>query len=349
MSTYGYLHTARVVSQDEASGGWYVQSVALARDRKWGPIPSCVTGLAPGDKVVLAATGTTRDNLLILGALDPRYPDIGDIPGLAAALAAKADQTALDAFEDATNLNLLVVNDKNAEQDDRLDDLMAADTGLDRRLDTAETTIAGHTTTLGSHTSTLGTHTSQLTALNTYSQVFQAAHEFDIYGDLFSPFPRNQTTNFRTLVSQTVYIWRTRTRVAASVGRVRVIVQAVGTGPGLCTGALYTSSSAAGPYTLAGSATNALTSAATQNFTFASAVPVAAGTYIILLLYCGSGYTAAPKIAAQQLPATVNAGGLNTTIIWGTKVGQVAIPAAITITDGTWTADGSPWWLSAAN
>jgi hypothetical protein len=164
MSDYGYLHTARVINQDAASGGWFVQSVALARDRKWGPIPSCVAGLAPGDKVVLAATGTTRDNLLILGAFDPRYPDIGDIPGLQAALDLKADQSALDAFEVATEADLAALVAANGVQDGRLTTVEGRATSLEGRA----TLLEGRATTLESRATAIeGVNTTQNTRLTT--------------------------------------------------------------------------------------------------------------------------------------------------------------------------------------
>lgn len=199
MSDYGFLHTARVVSQDVASGGWYVQSVSLARDRRWGPIPSCVAGLQAGDKVVLGATGTTRDNLLIVAALDPRYPDIGDIPGLQAALDLKATVADLDAFEAATSLNFLVVNNKNNEQDGRLTTaegdiaaLEAADIALDGRLDTAESTLTSHGTRLT-------TAEGNITAL-------QARKTKVIAHIAASTSPTNFWTNFITTANSTTYV-----------------------------------------------------------------------------------------------------------------------------------------------
>lgn len=352
MGDYGYLHTARVVGLDVASGGWFVESVALARDRKWGPIPSCVLGLQPGDKVVLAATGTTRDNLLILGPLDPRYPDIGDIPGLTAALALKANQTALDAAvanittEHNTNVTqdgrLTSIESLNTTQNTRLDGIDTLNTTQNTRLTTAEGTIV-------SHTGTLSTHTGQITALQNFSQVFRDAHEFDVYGDVISSFPRAWTTNFRTLVGQAAYIWRTRMRLGVGFNRVRVIVQTAGTGAGSCTGTLLTSATAAGPYTVAGTATNTLTATGAQDFTFASTANVAAGTYVVLLLWCNNSYTATPRIVCIQSNVQVNVGGLNPTIVFGTKTGQATAPTSVTITDGTWTAEANPWWIAAAN
>lgn len=355
MGDYGYLHTARVVGLDVASGGWFVESVALARDRRWGPVPSCVLGLQPGDKVVLAATGTTRDNLLILGALDPAYPDIGDIPGLTAALALKADQSALDAVNTALDGRLDAVEALNTTQDGRLTSIESLNTTQNTRLDGIDTLNTTQNTrlttaegTITSHTSTLSTHTSQITALQTYAQVFRDAHEFDIYGDVISSFPRLQTANIRTLVGQAAYIWRTRMRLGVGFNRVRVIVNTAGTGAGSCTGTLLTSSTAAGPYTVAGTATNTLTATGVQDFVFASTANVAAGAYVVLLLWCNNSYTATPKIVAWTGAISVP-GALNPTIVFGTKTGQATAPTTVTITDGTWTAETAAWWIAAAN
>lgn len=98
MGNYGYLHIARVIDYDAVSKGFYLESLALARTSRWGPVPSAVPGVEVGDKVVLGATGTTRDNLIILGVVNAAYPGIGDIPGLQAALDAKADDTEITAI-----------------------------------------------------------------------------------------------------------------------------------------------------------------------------------------------------------------------------------------------------------
>jgi hypothetical protein len=362
MSDYGYLHTARVVGQDEASGGWYVESVALARDRKWGPVPSCVAGLAPGDKVVLAATGTTRDNLLILGALDPRYPDLGDIPGLSAALAAKADQAALDAFEAATLASLDDIGDTNAAQDGRLTAvegrataIEGVDTAQDGRLTNVEgraTAIEGvNTTQDGRLTSVEGVNTTQngrLGTLETYSQVFRDGQENDTYGDIVSPFPRLWTSGGRTLGSQIATIWRTRLRVGASLARIRAIVSIAGVGSGTVTAGLYTASSSAGPYTLVNNAANALTTVGLQAFVFGSPTVVPAGTYVLILLVRTGTYTTSPQIAALQNSTQQNGLNPSASVVWGTKAAIATPPASITVSDGTWTAEVAPWWVSAA-
>lgn len=102
MSDYGYLHLGRILSYDTATKGYYLEGVGLARTSRWGPVPSCVPGLAAGDRVVLGATGTSRDALTILTKVDATFPDKGDITGLMAALALKADNTDLTSTTNRT-------------------------------------------------------------------------------------------------------------------------------------------------------------------------------------------------------------------------------------------------------
>jgi len=120
---YGYLHLGRITSFDAASGGFNLQSVGLARTSRWGPVSSAVPGLLVNDRVVLGATGTSRDELVIIAKVGATFPGIPDIPGLTAALAGKADDT-----EIATIL---------ASIEDLSDDLTAL-----------ESTVSAHTTAL---------------------------------------------------------------------------------------------------------------------------------------------------------------------------------------------------------
>lgn len=137
---YGYLHLGRVISFDEASGGYNLQSVGLARTSRWGPISSAVPGLLVGDRVVLGATGTSRDELIIIAKVGATFPGIADIPGLVAALAGKAD-------------------------DSEIVTILAALTSLDGRLDAVEPIVASHTGTLTSQASTLTSYGGRITTL----------------------------------------------------------------------------------------------------------------------------------------------------------------------------------------
>lgn len=351
MAEYGYLHLGRVLSQDPTSGGYYLESVALARDRRWGPVPSCVAGLAAGDKVVLASTGTSRDSLMILGMLDPRYPDIDDIPGLTAALAAKADQTDLDdavadiATEHATNVSQagLITG-----LDGRLTTNEALDVTQNGRLTTAEGTILSHgtrlTTAEGNITTIQGVDTTQdgrLTSLETWSRPHDNS-EFDTFGDVFSSFPRIWGSNVRSLVNNTAYYWITRSHIAATSTRVRVALRTLGVA-GNCAGVLYKSSTLTGTYSPIGSGTNTLTAFGIRDFTF-TGVSIAPGDYLMALLI-GGGYTTTPQITALQ-NAVQSAVTLSP--VWGTKAGLPSAPATVSPLDGTWTTDAAPWWVAIA-
>lgn len=127
MADYGYLHLGRITGLDAASGGYLLDSVGLASTKKWGPTPSCVPGLAKGDRVVLGATGTSRDNLIIIAKVGAEFASISDIDGLLDALHSKADATAIDQLANwSTALEA------------RIDDLETGSGGLDTRVDALE-------------------------------------------------------------------------------------------------------------------------------------------------------------------------------------------------------------------
>lgn len=89
MGNYGYLHLARVLSYDETRNAYSLQSVGLARTARWPPVPSCVPGLQPGDRVILAAKGTSRDDLVIIARLNqPGFDLAGWLSGFTAGFSA---------------------------------------------------------------------------------------------------------------------------------------------------------------------------------------------------------------------------------------------------------------------
>lgn len=130
MPEYGYLHMGRITGYDSDSGGFMLDSVGLARTSKWGPIPSCVPGLRKGDRVVLGATGTSRDNLVIIAKVGAEFAEISDIDGLLDALHSKADAVAIDQLANwSTAL------------EGRIGVLETGAGGTDTRLDAAEADI----------------------------------------------------------------------------------------------------------------------------------------------------------------------------------------------------------------
>jgi hypothetical protein len=144
VAIYGPHERARVVSFDVGSGGYKVEVITRAQGRMWGPVMSTVPGLQENDRVILAQVGMSADEYVIIGRLPGTFPDFTEIPGLVAALAAKADDTEITTINGtlAAHAAELVV------QDGRLDAHDAALTTLDGRVDTHDTDLAALDTRL---------------------------------------------------------------------------------------------------------------------------------------------------------------------------------------------------------
>lgn len=141
MPDYGYLHMGRVTGFDAGTGGYFLDSIGLARTSKWGPTPSCVPGLAKGDKVVLGATGTSRDNLIIIAKVGAEFAQIGDIEGLLDALHSKADAAAIDQLANwsmALETRIGSLETGAGDLGDRVDALEVDSVSQDARLDALE-------------------------------------------------------------------------------------------------------------------------------------------------------------------------------------------------------------------
>lgn len=152
MTDYGYVHQARVVGYDAIRDAYRLESVSLARGSLWESVPSCRPGLAVGDKVIVAALGTSRDNLIIVGKVGEDFPGIGDIPGLQAALnALTAADVVLDGRLDTAESTL-------SSHTSSIAALVAADVALDGRLDTAEASIITDAANLAVHIADTNIH-----------------------------------------------------------------------------------------------------------------------------------------------------------------------------------------------
>lgn len=139
-SSYGTTHRAIVREIPAIGGGVIVEIPALAQAAAWGPIPTAVPDLAPGEQVLVTQLGVRRDDKAVVGRLPGRAPTIAEIDGLTEALAARALTVDLDALA--------------AELRAADDELALADAALSGRLDTAETTLTDHSgriTTLEGH------------------------------------------------------------------------------------------------------------------------------------------------------------------------------------------------------
>lgn len=65
----GSIYPGRVMRVDP--GGPLVRVPLLGRDALWGPVMTIVGGLLTGEQVIVGQLGATRDQLVILGRLDP--------------------------------------------------------------------------------------------------------------------------------------------------------------------------------------------------------------------------------------------------------------------------------------
>jgi hypothetical protein len=359
LPVYGYAHRARVVRLGDAEETYLVEVPDLAPGILSGPFMSAVRDLQPGDSVLVVQLGVTSGNLVIVGRLPERPPpftlpiEIGDVTGLTAALDDRATDVELAALQDAVNLSLSDIGDKDDEQDGRLDvletaraaleaadtALAAADAALDARLDVVEPLVT-------THTGQISALQAADTAFATYSAIHQL-HDNDMYGDRLSSMQRVLCTNTRTTGANATYIFRTRVRQAMSVSQLRVCVTAAGVA-GTTTAALYRSATGAGAFPQLATATNALATLGEASFTL-GATSLAAGDYVLLVLKIGTTYTTVPAIGtAQNSPRNNIVNPASGRFTWVTKTAAGALPATIDVQDGTWTVDSTPWWIALA-
>jgi hypothetical protein len=108
----GLIHPGRVVAVE--LGGPLVVVPQIGGASSFGPLPSTVPDLAVGEIVLVTSLGTSRDQLVVLGRMTGRVPEVTEIPGLAEQLAAL---TAHDTTQDG---RLTAVEGKNTQQDGRL-------------------------------------------------------------------------------------------------------------------------------------------------------------------------------------------------------------------------------------
>jgi hypothetical protein len=358
---YGYAHRGRVLRAGDAEGHYVVSIPALAPGCASGPFPSTVRDLQTGDAVLLTQIGLSMGDLVITGRLPERAPDItlpidiSDVSGLQTALDNRATDAELAAVNSTLTASILTEHNTNATQDGRLTSLEGRATSIEgvnttqnTRLTTAESNITTNTANIATNTTNITTEHNtnvtqdgRLTALESWSREHQN-QEFDSFGDIFTPFPRIWGSNVRTITNNLGYYWLTRSHIAATCTRVRVIVKTAGT-VGNCTGLLLKASTLTGTYSQIGSATNNLQTTGVRDFTF-TGVNIVAGDYLMAFLV-GGGYTVAPQITALQNAVQVAA---SLSPVWGTKSGLAAPPSTISPLDGTWTTDSAPWWIAIA-
>lgn len=312
--SYGYLHRGLIVEFDATTGGYVVEIPTLAPTRRMGPYPSTVPNLTAGQRVVLASLGTSRDEMVIVGRVPGVAPSIGQIPGLQAALDAKADDTEI--------------------------------TALDARLDTVEPLVSSHTSTLAAHTGELvsldarldvaepaiTTLTTRTTALETSSSVLDR----DLYGDTYASLRRTEATNSISMANGTMYLTRVYARRAASVSVIRMCVSVAGV-TGTCSVGLYAGSGQSNDnFALVRSGSIVLTAQGRVNHTLSSAYSIPDGTNLLVVLLPVS-YTTAPQMAGRTgIAHWTMLNAASNTIASATKTAGT-LPATINLTDGSWT------------
>ena len=116
----GLIYAGRVV--DTTVGGPLVVVPQIGGTASYGPLPSAVPDLAIGEVVLVTSLGVSRDQLVVLGRMAGRVPEVGEIPGLATRLAG------IDALDATQNGRLGSVESKNTEQDGRLGNVETVNT-----------------------------------------------------------------------------------------------------------------------------------------------------------------------------------------------------------------------------
>lgn len=111
-ANHGYTHRAVVLAATAVDA--HVEIPALAPGASWGPIPTAVPGLVPGESVLVTQIGLSQDTLAVVARAPGRWPDYSEIPGLSDVI------------------------------DDVIADWQAGDAALDTRLDTAESTLTSN-------------------------------------------------------------------------------------------------------------------------------------------------------------------------------------------------------------
>lgn len=108
---YGPLLRGRVLKAGVVTGTWMVSVPAAAPGSAWGPLVSLAPDIVIGDLVLLAAIGTTRDDLVIVGKIPGAYPAYANLPGLSAALATlTAGETSLNTSVASLNTSVASLN-----------------------------------------------------------------------------------------------------------------------------------------------------------------------------------------------------------------------------------------------
>lgn len=325
MPSYGALNRAKVIGLDATTGGYYLEIVSLAAGRRWGPVPSMVPGLAVGDRVVVGQMGTSRDDVLIVGRIPAQFPDIGEIPGLQAALDGKADDSEV------------------ATINGRLTTAETAISGQGSRLTTAESNIGANTDAIGTNSASI---TSQGARITTLEGAYRSAgDDFELYGDVVSTVPRHAAIANVQLTSGTMLIARLRLRSSPSIRVLKVCVAGtLATGAGSVEAALYIGTVTSNLILSSTNGVPLITTAGVKSVAFgATPIDIPADYVHMALALKTSGFTTAPSFmcTAGSSASLLNEG---TGVTVASKTGVINWPTSISLIDGTWSnANIKPW------
>jgi len=285
---YGANHRGSIIKAGDLDGTYTVSIPSLAPGLAWGPIPALIPGLVSGDPVLVCQLGTTQSELVIVGKIPGTLPGFADIPGLSAALAAKADEADLTTTQgEITALDTRLTGDETT-----IGANGTAITALSTRMTSAETRLTTDETTLTSHAATL----TLLTAERDYSH----GNDVEISHDYLSTMARALVTSSITLTGGHGYYVKMRTHRAVNLNVIKTCLAVAGAG-GTLKIAAY-----AGPDTSAliyqGTANLSL-AVGRQDWSLSSPVALAAGDYLVVGILA-TGMSAAPSLSCSPSVST---------------------------------------------
>jgi hypothetical protein len=208
---YGYNHRARIIGPGEVDGTYYVELPTIVPAGRSGPFPAVIPGLAAGDRVLMAQVGMTRGDLVIIGKLPGDFPSMGEIPGLDAALAAKANQTDLTALTARVGADETTITANSSA----ITANGSAITALQSRATTDEASITSNTGSITTLTS--GQRTSY-------------GSDYDINKDILSTLPRALASSSIVLPNGTGLYAKFATRQAFTLNAIKFSLATAGVG-----------------------------------------------------------------------------------------------------------------------
>jgi hypothetical protein len=355
MPSYGYAYTGRVLNYDSARQGYYLESVALAPDSRWGPVPSCVPGLIKGDRVVMVSTGTSRDDLIIVAKVGADFPDIGSIPGLQAALDAKLDDFQLD---QASGVAALDAGRKVAYARLPIGTVVSTvAAGDDARMTNARTPTAHASTHATGGTdpitpASIGAGDAATTATNNANiaaiagrEEFDGQKYFRLFGDAVTSMPRFQGTTASALMSTgNAYAFTLASSKPITMLNAHLSVLSGG-GTTTAVASVYQGATAGSPLSLV--STGPTQTPLNGNWPFqcaptASPFVVNAG-YVLVVIQIVSGSIIVGGSASLDSTMLLGAGSMRVAAV---KALTGTPPSTINTADGTWSYFSSMPWVA---